>query len=249
MAGNENGVPIEATPTIEVSASVEMGGASSESNAEAWAVGERHGVPVNSTDQTYHNNSKYYAEQAAESAEALEEAREIIDGYEEDSEAYAVGKRNGTDVSSDDPTYHNNSKYYAEQAGGSATAAAGSASAAADSATAAAGSASAAASSESNAATSETNAGNSATAAAGSASAAAGSASDAEAFGAGTRNGTDVGSSDAAYHNNAKYYAEQAQQAAQQGNADALYAALKAIGIVVYNDAFYIDPDAMPAAT
>ena len=58
-----------------------------------------------------------------------------------------------------------------------------------------------------------------------------------------------MGSSDAAYHNNAKYYAEQAQQAAQQGNADALYAALKAIGIVVYNDAFYIDPDAMPAAT
>ena len=59
MAENEGGVPIEVTPTIEVSATVEMGGASSESNAEAWAVGERHGVPVGSTDQTYHNNSKY----------------------------------------------------------------------------------------------------------------------------------------------------------------------------------------------
>ena len=207
MAGNENGVPIEATPTIEVSASVEMGGASSESNAEAWAVGERHGVPVNRTDQTYHNNSKYYAEQAAESAEALEEAQEIIDGYEADSEAYATGKRDGTDVGSDDPTYHNNSKYYAEQASGSATAAAGSA------------------------------------------TAAAGSAEDAEAWAVGKRGGTDVPSTDDTYHNNAKYYAEQAAQAAQQGNADALYAALKAIGIVVYNDAFYIDPDAMPAAT
>ena len=279
----------ESLPTMQMA--IDPDDSVSANKAEAWAVGEKGGVPVGSTDPTYHNNSKYYAEQAAESAEALEEAQEIIDGYEADSEAYATGKRDGTDVGSDDPTYHNNSKYYAEQASGSATAAAGSAtaaagsasaaaasesaaatsesnaaasetnagnsataaagsaSAAADSATAAAGSASAAASSESNAATSETNAGNSATAAAGSASAAAGSASDAEAFGAGTRNGTDVGSSDAAYHNNAKYYAEQAQQAAQQGNADALYAALKAIGIVVYNDAFYIDPDAMPAAT
>lgn len=75
------------------------------------------------------------------------------------------------------------------------------------------------------------------------------SANKAEAYAVGQREGVDVPSTDPAYHNNAKYYAEQAQQAAQQGNADALYAALKAIGIVVYNDAFYIDPDAMPAAT
>lgn len=34
----------------------------------------------------------------------------------EDSEAYAVGKRGGEDVGSTDPAYHNNSKYYAEQA-------------------------------------------------------------------------------------------------------------------------------------
>lgn len=31
-------------------------------NAEAWAVGERNGVPVGPTDPTYHNNAKYYAE-------------------------------------------------------------------------------------------------------------------------------------------------------------------------------------------
>lgn len=36
--------------------------------------------------------------------------------YEEDSEAYAVGTRNGTVVTSGDATYHNNSKYYSEQA-------------------------------------------------------------------------------------------------------------------------------------
>lgn len=33
-------------------------------DAEAWAVGERGGVPVTSGDDTFENNSKYYAEQA-----------------------------------------------------------------------------------------------------------------------------------------------------------------------------------------
>ena len=33
----------------------------------------------------------------------------------EDSEAWAVGQRDGTDVPATDPTYHNNSKYYSEQ--------------------------------------------------------------------------------------------------------------------------------------
>ena len=37
-------------------------------DAEAWAVGERGGVPVDDTDPTYHNNSKYYATQASNSA-------------------------------------------------------------------------------------------------------------------------------------------------------------------------------------
>ena len=38
--------------------------------------------------------------------------------------------------------------------------------------------------------------------------------SDAEAYGAGTRGGEAVGSSDPAYHNNAKYYSEQARESA-----------------------------------
>lgn len=32
-------------------------------NAEAWAVGRRNGTPVGPSDPTYHNNSKWYAEQ------------------------------------------------------------------------------------------------------------------------------------------------------------------------------------------
>lgn len=47
-------------------------------------------------------NAQGYAEDSEESAE--------------DSEAWAVGQRNGVDVPSTDPTYHNNSKYWASQA-------------------------------------------------------------------------------------------------------------------------------------
>lgn len=38
------------------------------------------------------------------------------EGDEEDAEAYAVGTRGGVPVTSGDPAYHNNSKYYSEQA-------------------------------------------------------------------------------------------------------------------------------------
>lgn len=76
---------------------------------EAWAVGTRGGVPVESGDETYHNNSKYYSEMAGDHENAAGE-------YSEKSEAYAVGKRNGVDVPDTDETYHNNSKYYRDQA-------------------------------------------------------------------------------------------------------------------------------------
>lgn len=46
----------------------------------------------------------------------------------EDSEAYAIGKRSGTDVPSTDPAYHNNSLWYSQQAATSETNAAQSAS-------------------------------------------------------------------------------------------------------------------------
>ena len=76
--------------------------------AEAWAVGERDGEPVPSTDETYHNNSKYYAEICESDATSA-------DTSALDSEAWAVGTRNSVPVTSGDATYHNNSKYYAEQ--------------------------------------------------------------------------------------------------------------------------------------
>ena len=39
-------------------------------NAEAWATGEKNGVPVVDTEPQYENNSKYYSEQSASSASA-----------------------------------------------------------------------------------------------------------------------------------------------------------------------------------
>lgn len=40
--------------------------ADSAEDSEAWAIGERGGVPVGSSDATYHNNSKYFAVLAEE---------------------------------------------------------------------------------------------------------------------------------------------------------------------------------------
>jgi len=144
---------------------------------------------------------------ASNSAAAAAQSASAIEEYEHDAEAWAIGKRGGTDVDSSDATYQNNSKYYAEQAAASSSAASSAASAAAQSATEAAseadssksysrssyisstmasGSATAAAdaqtAAETAAATAEghaTNAASSATAASGSATAAATSESNA----------------------------------------------------------------------
>lgn len=47
-------------------------------------------------------------------ADALQ-SEQNAEGYAEDAEAWAVGQRGGVDVPSTDPTYENNSKYWAEQ--------------------------------------------------------------------------------------------------------------------------------------
>ena len=48
-------------------------------------------------------------------SEAMAEAEERIEGDIADAEAWAKGTRDGEPVASDDPAYHNNSKYYKEQ--------------------------------------------------------------------------------------------------------------------------------------
>lgn len=106
--------------------------------------------------------------------------------------------------------YKNTASQKAADAAGSASDAAGSASAAGRSADNAAGSADDAADSATAAATSATTANQKAMDA-------EDSAEDSEAWAVGQRGGTDVPSSDETYHNNAKYWAGQAQQAAGGG--------------------------------
>lgn len=92
-------------------------------DAEAWAVGTKNGTAVGSSDPTYHNNSKYYSQQASSSAatastkagEAAASATSA-DGFAETAEAWAKGTKDGTAVGSSDPAYNNHAKYYAGQA-------------------------------------------------------------------------------------------------------------------------------------
>lgn len=199
----------EAAASARAAALSETAAADSEENAEAWAAGTRDGTAVESGDDTYHNNSKYYSEQAElikEDAEAYAVGTrdgtpvgnadvtyhnnskyysELAAQKDENAEAWAVGKRGGVDVGSTDATYHNNSKYYSEQAAASATTAATDAVAAVaddmrEYVSSASGSASAAATSEENS----------------------------EAWAVGERGGAAVPSSDETYENNAKYYAD-----------------------------------------
>lgn len=150
-----------------------------------------------------------------------------------EAKSFAVG---GTDTRAGEDT--DNAKWYSIQAGTSASNAATSATNAASSEANAAASESNAATSETNASSSETNAATSATnaassetnagasataaalseaAAALSRAAAATSSEDAEAWSVGTRNNVQVPSTDPAYHNNAKYWAEAAAGAASGG--------------------------------
>lgn len=66
------------------------------------------------------NEAKVAAENAKTDAQtaktAAEAAKSAAEDSAEDAEAWAVGQRNGVDVPSTDPAYHNNAKYYKEQA-------------------------------------------------------------------------------------------------------------------------------------
>jgi len=74
--------------------------------------------------QNYSVNAATSAGQAMNAADTVAQGVTESKGYAEDSEAWAVGKRNGTDVPSSDGTYHNNAKYYSDNASTAATSAA-----------------------------------------------------------------------------------------------------------------------------
>ena len=149
----------------------------------------------------------YYTAEAQKAVEEAQEAVEKAEDAVEDAEAWAIGERGGSPVVPTDPTYHNNSKWYSEQAATSETNAATSETNAATSETNAANSEANAATSETNAANSEANAATSEANAATSETNAADSADVAKSWAVGPSapetSGTDT--------NNAKYWCEQAE--------------------------------------
>ena len=85
--------------------------------AEGNAVGKQNGSDVTSDSPYYQNNAKYYAEDAEDSADSADHFKDQANDASLKAEGIAVGKQNGVDVDSSSPYYHNNAKYYAEQAG------------------------------------------------------------------------------------------------------------------------------------
>lgn len=79
----------------EVQDIVDTAAAEVKGEAEAWAVGQRDGEDVPSTDPTYHNNAKYYAEQAQDIADSIG-----IDATLSISGKAADAKKTGDEISS-----------------------------------------------------------------------------------------------------------------------------------------------------
>lgn len=65
--------------------------------AEAWAVGQRGGEDVDIDDQTYHNNSKYYSQQASTSATNANESEANASSYADTAQTYADNASDSAD--------------------------------------------------------------------------------------------------------------------------------------------------------
>ena len=85
--------------------------------AEGYADGKQNGADVSSDSEYYHNNAKYFKEEAEDSADSADSFKDEANTASLKAEGLAVGKQNGVDVDSSSEYYHNNAKYYAEQAG------------------------------------------------------------------------------------------------------------------------------------
>ena len=173
-------------------------------------------------------------------------ARDAAAEAAEDAEAWAVGKRGGTDVPSTDDTYKNHAKYYAAQAGGSVTLAeeyAARARASAETSEAwAVGTRGGEAVPASDAAYNKNarfyadRASNDQIRAAGYAAESAMHRDESEAWARGTIAGAEIPAADEQYHNNAKYYAEAAAGSAAAAAASADAAASSASTLEDYSE-------------
>ena len=85
------------------------GGRQNMLNSEAWAVGTKGGTAVESTEPQYHNNSKYYSDQAGTDATTASTAATTATTAATLSESWAVGN---TNTRTGENT--NNSKYWCQ---------------------------------------------------------------------------------------------------------------------------------------
>lgn len=146
-----------------------------------------------------------------------------------DSEAFASGKRNGIDVESGDPAFQNNSKYYKDLAESAVSSVESSVSQAQGYANDALSYKNTAQSMSASATLKATESGN--------------HALDSEAWATGKRNNVDVGSSDATFENNSKYYSQQSASSASDAataSANATYV-MEQISTMIGAPTFTVD--------
>ncbi len=173
-------------------------------------------------------------------------ARDAAASAAEDAEAWAVGKRSGTDVPSTDDAYKNHAKYYAGQAGGSVSLAAEYAAQARTSAETSEAWAvgtrggedvpSGDAAYNHSAKFYADRASDDQIRAGGYAAESAVRRDESEAWARGTAGGVEVRADDAQYHNNARYYAEAAAGSASAAAASAVSAAEAASSLTDYSE-------------
>ena len=161
--------------------------------AEGFAVGQQGGIDVPSTSPYHDNNAKFYAEQAETSATNAANSEDNASDYASAASTSATNASNSASAAS---TSAGNASTSATNASNSADAAADSATEASEYATSASGSA--------NTATSK------ASEAGGYATSANDSRLESEGYAVGTQDGVEVPSTSPYYHNNAKYYRDQA---------------------------------------
>lgn len=78
------------TITDQVEAMIEIIPEHIDDNSEAWAVGKRFGIDVDEDDQTYHNNSKYYAGESHNSQILANAAKISAETYADEAEQSAT---------------------------------------------------------------------------------------------------------------------------------------------------------------
>lgn len=116
--GEQNGSPVgPGSPYYQVNAKFYSTNAGTYRYlSEAYARGTMGGTPVDPGDAGYEDNAKYYKDAADLDAQSASDDAAFAAADALKAEGYAVGEQNGTPVSSGDPYYHDNAKYYAAEA-------------------------------------------------------------------------------------------------------------------------------------